>query len=68
MATKETEYEVIPNTIWCDYGDGRQVVRIVDIRSDGRVVIERLAGTPDHTLHRELTVTHEQLTMAYHPA
>jgi hypothetical protein len=55
------------DSIWCDRGEGNSRVKIVDHRRDGRVVIERISGAATHALHREITVTREQLTAAFTP-
>jgi len=59
---------IIPNAIWAGRGSGRdQRIRIVDTRSDGRVVFVRTAGAPPHALHREVTVPVENLRAAFEP-
>ena len=61
------EAKIVPDSVWCNLGSGKSRVRITDLRRDGRVVIERIAGSPGHTLRRELTITPEQLRAAFQP-
>lgn len=64
----DTIAAIWPDSVWCGKGDAEYMrVRIVDLRRDGRVVIERIAGAPDHALRRELTVEEAQLRQAFVP-
>ena len=68
MLNDHAKVAIIPDDIWCDKGEGKQKIRIEDLRRDGRVVITRIAGNAAHALNREMTVTREQLLMAFKPS
>lgn len=61
---------ITPDAVWRGNGDaGEYRVRIVDIRRDGRVMLERISvpGRPRLDPRPELTVTADQLKQAFCP-
>ncbi len=59
---------IMPDEIWAGRGNGsKQRIRIVDTRRDGRVVFERIAGSPDYTLRQEHTTAQENIRAAFEP-
>jgi hypothetical protein len=66
-AVSETDVKIEFDEIWCDKGDGRQQIVIVDQRRDGRVIFRRIAGVPDYLTRYEITVSREQLFAAFVP-